>query len=242
MKISVVIPARNEEGNIEHAVTAVENALAGREYEIIVMDDGSTDATPQIADRLARGRVRVIHRRPPNGFGRTVREGLLAAKGDVIVPVMGDLSDDPADLLKLVNKIEEGYDIAIGSRFVSGGSVEGYPKPKLYLGNRVWNLTARTLYMLPYKDLSNAFKAYRRNVIENVNIESTGFEITAEILLKALTKGYRAAEVPVRWYGRRSGAPKMSFLKVAPAYLWMMLRLWPAYVASRAKRVKPAAV
>lgn len=230
--LSVIIPAHDEEGNIEKTVSKVLEELKGLDFEILVVDDNSSDDTGKIAGRLSKRfkRVRVLHRKGDNGFGRAIKDGLLSAKGDILIPLMGDLSDDPADIRKMLAKMDEGYDIVLGSRFIPGSTIEGYPKVKLYFGNRVFNNVFRIMYFSKFRDISNAFKAYRKEVIGSVDIESKGFSITAEIFLKAIVKGFRVGEVPVGWYGRKSGAPKMNFMKVSLDYGKVLLAMWPKYV------------
>jgi len=233
--ISIVIPAHNEEGNLERCIDEIKRVLGKVDYEIVIVDDNSTDRTGEIADSLAGGRIRVIHRKPPRGFGRAIKDGLRAARGDIIIPVMADLSDDPKDILKMVEKIEKGYDVVLGSRFIPGAEVDGYPPLKLIFGNRLFNNVFRILYFSKFKDITNAFKAYRRKVIESIDIEDDGFEITAEIAIKAMIKGFKLEQVPVNWYGRKSGAPKMKFLKVSFGYGRVLFGLWPKYILSRIK-------
>jgi glycosyltransferase involved in cell wall biosynthesis len=225
MKISIIIPAHNEEKNIENAVKNVCRELQGLDFEIILVDDNSTDRTGKIVDKLAGNNIKVIHRAPPNGFGLALRDGFKAATGDVIIPVMADLSDDPKDIKKMVRKIEQGYDVVLGSRFISGSEIEGYPKLKLIL-NRLFNHVCGFLFQLPFKDVSNAFKACRKNVLKSMKLESAGFEITAEIPLKARVSGYKLTEVPVHWHGRRGGVSKMRFLVVGPRYCKVLISHW----------------
>ncbi len=217
MKVSCVIPAHNEEGNIEVLVTRLREVLGRDEltndYELVLVDDNSTDSTPGMADRLAASseRIKVIHRRESPGFGKALKAGLKAATGDIIIPVMGDLSDDPEDIPKLVERIAEGYDVAYGSRFTEGGRTEGYPPFKMFC-NRLFNNVVRVMFGIRHKDVTNAFKAYRREVLEAIgfdNIDASGFDITIEIPLKAHIIGFRSSEVPVTWHGRERGISKL---------------------------------
>jgi glycosyltransferase involved in cell wall biosynthesis len=239
MKVSIVIPAHNEEENIEKIVLKCVTVMGKHEhdYEIILVDDNSTDKTSEIADKLSRKfkRVNTIHRRPPKGFGLAVREGFKHSNGSVIIPLMADLSDDPEDIEKMLKKINEGCDIVLGSRFISGSRTEGYPQFKLIFGNRFFNNVFRVLYLSKFKDITNAFKAYRKEVLDSITIESTGFEITAEIALKGMIKGFRVDRVPVSWHGREKGSPKMNFLKVGPGYGKLLFGLWPSFIKFKLK-------
>ena len=226
--VSIIIPAHNERDNLEVLLERIKCSLepSAINYEIVVIDDNSDDGTGEFADTAAAGnkRIRVVHRTGGASFGKTVRAGFAAAKGDVIVPLMGDLSDDPADILKLLSGLEEGYDVAIGSRFLPESSVEGYPRLKM-LANRCFNTFAATIFGLGIKDLTNAFKAYRREVLESIPIESDGFEINAEIPLKAHLLGFTLVEIPANWQGRKSGVSKLRLGQMGPRYVRVVLDL-----------------
>lgn len=234
MKISIVIPAHNEEGNLDVLVARLVPVLERHEetwdYELVIVNDNSTDATPAIIDNLARmnPRIKSVHRHSNPGFGNAIREGFRNATGGIIIPVMGDLSDEPEDIPKLVRKIEEGYDIAYGSRFIEGGTTEGYPITKM-LANRAFNNTVRLLFGIKHKDITNAFKAYRKEVLDSIgigNLEANGFDLTVEIPLKAHIMGFTSAEVPVTWHGRERGEAKLKLSDNAPKYGKRLLNLF----------------
>lgn len=208
----MVIPARDEAGVIATTLAAVCSALdqAGAGFEVIVVDDGSQDATAAIVEGARRqdGRIRLVRSVAPHGFGHAVRAGLEAAEGDAVAVVMADASDDPRDLVRYQALLEEGWDCAFGSRFAGGRRVDGYPLGRLLL-NRGVNRAIERLFGHGFDDTTNAFKAYRREVIEGVQpLVSGGFELTAELPLKAIVHGYRFAVIPVSWRGRRTGASK----------------------------------
>ncbi len=170
MKLSVVIPAHNEAGNIRDCLHSLRTVLTEAKeipsFEIIVVEDNSTDATGEILreEHEADARIRFVSRRPPGGFGRAVRSGLEAVTGDVVVVFMADLSDDPKNVVAYYRKILEGYDCVFGSRFIQGSRVTGYPRFKLFV-NRVVNRLVQCLFWTRFNDLTNAFKAYRTDVI-----------------------------------------------------------------------------
>ncbi|MBF0196485.1 MAG: glycosyltransferase family 2 protein, partial [Planctomycetes bacterium] len=195
MKLSVVIPAHNEEGNIEKTYEELKSALDARkiEFEIVVVDDNSSDSTPAILAKLqqADGRVRPVRRNTNNGFGRAVREGIANVKGDVVVIYMADLSDDPQDVIRYYDKILEGYDCVFGSRFMKGGQIVDYPKFKLVV-NRIVNFMLSITFFTSHNDLTNAFKAYRTHVLDNSGpFKSSHFNITIEMSLSALIRNYK---------------------------------------------------
>ena len=230
LKLSVVIPAHNEEGLIEKVVLDILEELRKESIcnEIVVVDDNSRDSTPTIVDRLSGkyDNVKAVHRLPPNGFGRAIREGIENATGDVIVTAMGDASDDPKDIVRYFRKIEEGFDCVFGSRFVRDATVKDYPYHKLFI-NRLANGFLQCLFLTKYNDLTNAFKAYKKEVIDSIKpIESFYYNITIELPLKALIRGYSIASIPINWYGRESGVSKLKIRDMGRRYLYTALYIW----------------
>lgn len=230
LTLSLVIPCHNEQDCMERVVRGLVDILDEEkiDYEIILVDDNSTDSTPVMADELAKNffRIKVIHRISNPGFGRAVKEGMESAKGDVIIPVMGDASDDPGDVVKFHREMEKGYDVVYGSRFRSGAVVRDYPFAKLII-NRLANNFIRFLFQIRENDITNCFKAYRRYVIEKIKpIESVEFDITVELPLKALVAGFNKIEVPVNWYGRESGVSKHRLKTLSKKYLSTVLKIW----------------
>ena len=205
MKVSVVIPAHNEAEVIAPTVGAVAAALASaeRDYEIVVVDDASTDGTLSVVQGLAaEGDVQGFRSHYPGGFGHAVRAGLERFTGDAVAIVMADASDDPRDLVLYYRVLEAGYDCAFGSRFMPGGGVVDYPRLKLVL-NRLVNFGIRVLFRHGYNDTTNAFKAYRREVIEDVQpLLSNHFNLTVELPLKAIVRGASYVVVPISWCNR----------------------------------------
>jgi dolichol-phosphate mannosyltransferase len=213
MKLSVVIPAHNEGDCVAETVRSTAAALEaeGIEYEMLVVDDASSDDTAAIVARLAERdeHVRCLTSPYRNGFGFAVRAGLEAFSGDAVAIMMADGSDDPRDLVAYYRLLEAGYDCAFGSRFVRGGEVSGYPRLKLVI-NRIVNLGIRFLFGHGYNDTTNAFKAYRREVIDSVQpLLSHHFNLTVELPLKAVVRGHSYAIAPIRWRGRVTGESKL---------------------------------
>ena len=230
MKLSLVVPARNEEECIEETITDIIDKLKREDidFEIVVINDNSTDSTPQIIERLANEykNIVIIHRAPPPGFGRAVREGLERIHGDIVVICMGDLSDDPVDIVRYYRKIQEGYDCVFGSRFIRGALVKDYPVIKLII-NRIANTFIRYLFRIKNNDITNAFKAYRVKVIKSVMpLLSNHFNITVEIPLKAVVRGFSYTTIPVNWYGRKSGVSKHKLKELQRKYLFSVLYVW----------------
>jgi dolichol-phosphate mannosyltransferase len=225
--LSVVIPAHNEAEVIEPTLRGLIDQLgpAGIDYEIVVVDDASRDGTGDVVRRVAEEepRVRVVRNEAPNGFGFAVRAGLEAFTGDSVAIVMADGSDDPRDVVLYHRVLEAGYDCAFGSRFMPGASVDDYPKFKLLM-NRVVNTGIRALFRHGYNDTTNAFKAYRREVIENLRpLLSHHFNMTVELPLKAITRGFSYAIVPTSWTNRAAGTSKLQLNEMGSRYLFIVL-------------------
>jgi dolichol-phosphate mannosyltransferase len=225
--LSVVIPAYNEAETLGATVSMLSTALetAHIAHEIVVVNDNSTDGSGDVLAVLAAryGTLRVIDNVPPNGFGFAVRAGLHACRGDAIAIVMADGSDDPADLIKYYNKLNEGYDCVFGSRFVVGGRVIDYPIHNLIL-NRLANTFIRVLFRQRFNDFTNAFKIYRREVIAGVQpLLSHHFNLTVELPLKALIRGYNFAVVPISWRNRKHGSSKLRIQEMGSRYLFIVL-------------------
>lgn len=235
--LSVVIPAHNEEGHIADTVRQFASALheAGINYEILVINDNSSDGTERILATLSaeNTHVRYITNPPPNGFGVAVRHGLAEFRGDAVAVVMADGSDDPADLVRFYRKLESGYDCVFGSRFIRGGRVIDYPKIK-YVMNRFANLLIRILFLISYNDVTNAFKLYRRSAIAGIQpLLSKHFNLTVELPLKCIVRGYRYAVLENSWKNRKEGVSKLRIKEMGSRYLFVILYCWIEKTLSR---------
>ena len=237
MKLSVVIPAHDESASIEAVIESLVAALEGGDidYEILVVDDASTDGTAAVVERLGseNPRVECYRSNDARGFGHAVRAGLERFSGDAVAIVMADGSDDPRDLVRYMRLLEDGYDCAFGSRFVHASVVTDYPVLKLAL-NRAANWFIRILFGHNYNDTTNAFKAYRREVIETVKpLLSNHFNLTVELPLKAIVRGHSYAIVPISWTNRRSGDSKLSIQEMGSRYLFIVLYVFLEHHLSR---------
>lgn len=228
--LSIVIPAYNEAQNLPQVLDDLARRLQAERipYEILVVNDSSVDDTKGVVLAHAQRdpNIRLVERRPPNGFGRAIRSGVEAVTGDVVVIYMADASDHPHDAVAYYRKIEEGYDCVFGSRFVDGSHVSGYPPFKLIV-NRVVNKLMQWAFRCPFNDLTNAFKAYRTHVLREVGpFRACHFNITIEMSLGAIVRQYHIAQVPISWTGRTCGVSKLHLKEMGRRYLSTLLKVF----------------
>jgi dolichol-phosphate mannosyltransferase len=228
--LSVVIPARDEAGCIASTVEHLhlELAIHSIPHEIVVVDDGSTDATWPILEATGEKIPELVPvKNPgPHGFGRAIQKGLATASGDAMVIMMADESDDCRDVVRYWQALGEGYDCVFGSRFMKGGGTIDYPWLKWVL-NRQANLFIRLLFGIRLNDTTNAFKAYRREVIEGcLPILSPHFNITVELPLKAIVRGYSWKVMPITWRNRRTGVAKLKIREMGSRYFFIVAYVW----------------
>jgi dolichol-phosphate mannosyltransferase len=240
---SVVIPAHNEEGCIGVTVEHVHVELRQRNipHEIVVVDDGSHDRTWEILEQLKTTvpALRPVQNKGPHGFGRAVVHGIDAAQGDAVVVMMADESDDCRDLVTYWQKLTEGYDAVFGSRFIKGGGVIDYPRIK-YVMNRIANLFIKLLFRIKLNDTTNAFKAYRRTTLDGIRpFLSPHFNLTVELPLKTIVRGFSWTVVPITWRNRRTGVAKLKMREMGSRYLFIVWYCWLEKYFSRGDYRKP---
>jgi dolichol-phosphate mannosyltransferase len=242
-KLSVVIPARDEEGCIVSTVEHLhlELRMQGVPHEIVVVDDGSTDSTWRLLEETAERipELMPVKNPGPHGFGRAIQWGLAAFTGDAVVIMMADESDDCRDVVRYWHALEEGWDCVFGSRFMKGGGVIDYPRVKLFL-NRMANWFVKVLFRIRLNDTTNAFKAYRREVIEGcLPILSPHFNITVELPLKAIVRGYSWTVIPITWRNRRTGIAKLKIREMGSRYFFIVAYVWLEKSFSRGDYRRP---
>ena len=227
---SVVRPARDEEeslpATLEHL--HLEFNLNHVPHEIVVVDDGSRDRTWEVLQALKAKipTLRPIQNPGEHGFGRAIVFGLRHIQGDAAVIMMADESDDARDAVRYWKLLNEGWDCVFGSRFIKGGGVIDYPRVKL-LVNRLANFFIRIIFHIPLNDTTNAFKAYRRRVIQGCEpLIAPHFNLTVELPLKAIVRGYTWTVIPITWRNRRFGEAKLKIKEMGSRYFFICAYVW----------------
>jgi dolichol-phosphate mannosyltransferase len=227
MTLSIVIPAYNEEESLPETLTTLYQKLKteGIAHEILVVNDNSKDNTEGVLQGLQTAIPSLVYytNAGPNGFGYAVRYGLERFKGDCVAVMMADLSDSPDDLVRFYQKLQEGYDCVFGSRWSKGGQVIDYPPLKKII-NRLANWIVKMVFRLPYNDCTNAFKLYSREAMEGLKpFLSPHFNLTLELPLKAIVRGFSYAIVPNSWTNRKYGESKLKIKEMGSRYFFILL-------------------
>ena len=213
----VIIPTYDEAENLAPLVAAVRAALAGDDFRVLVVDDGSPDGTGEVAERLAAEdpRIGVLHRPRKAGLAQAYVAGFshaLAAGAGYVLEMDADFSHDPADLPRLLGFARAGADLVLGSRYVDGGGIENWGVRRRAL-SRGGCLYARAVLRVPVRDLTGGFKCFRASALRSIGFESVrseGYAFQVELTHRALRRGLRVVEVPIVFHERREGHSKMS--------------------------------
>jgi len=225
------MPARDEEDSLPETLRGIYKAFSAVNipHEIVVVDDGSKDSTWAVLQSLKTEipTLAPMQNPGPHGFGRAITYGLNAMKGDACVIMMADASDSPSDAInywRLLN--DQGYECAFGSRFIKGGQVIDYPGVKL-LVNRLANFLVKLGFRHGLNDTTNAFKAYRRTVIDGCRpLMASHFNLTVEIPLKAIVRGYTWTLTPISWQNRKHGMAKLKIKEMGSRYFFICAYVW----------------
>ncbi|MBK9934871.1 MAG: glycosyltransferase family 2 protein [Cytophagaceae bacterium] len=243
MKLSIVIPAYNEAESVSETINELVKVLSDRkiEHEILVVNDNSKDNTLEVLESLAavHPSVRFVTNTGPNGFGYAVRYGLERFSGDCVAVMMADLSDSPHDLIKFYDTMVQGnFDCVFGSRFMKGGKTIDYPFLKKII-NRVANAIIRTVMNINYNDTTNAFKLYKKHTIEGLKpFLSPHFNLTIELPLKAIIRGFSYTVVPNSWTNRKYGESKLKIREMGSRYFFILMYCFVEKYFSRGDFVK----
>ncbi len=222
--LSIVIPSHNEELNLPSLVESLDTLRKQEKWncEIVIVNDNSTDSTGKVAERLSKKyrNVKVVHRSSNPGMGNALKEGTSMAKGKIIIWTMADKSDNPETFPRMVEKINRGYDMVFGSRYIRGGSRGDLAFHKA-LFSRGYSILAKIIFGLKVNDITNAFRCFRKKVFDSVKLESGDFAISPEFAIKAHKEGFRLGEVPTNYSDRKEGKTTFKIMKMGPRYLSM---------------------
>ena len=228
MKVSIIIPVRNEELSSKKIVDELENKLIGLPYEIILINDFSTDNTFMILEKIIQNKNQFkLHNNNRKGLGGAITEGINRSTGELICIMMSDLSDDMEDFKKYYNLIkEEEIDAVFGSRFINGSKIIGYPKKKLAL-NRIFNIFTKLLFISDYNDFTNAFKIYKKNaILKAFPLVSESFNVFLELPLKIISRKMKYKIIPISWTNRKEGISKFDIKELKSKYLFTLIYCW----------------
>jgi dolichol-phosphate mannosyltransferase len=237
LKSLIVLPTYNE---IENLQPLVEEILARGPYDILVVDDNSPDGTGALADKLSkkhRGRVHVMHRPGKEGLGRAYIDGFkwgLARDYDVLFEMDADFSHNPSHLSQFIREIEKGADLVLGSRNIKGGGTRNWSILRQVI-SKGGSLYAQAILFSPYRDLTSGFKAFRRRVLEALDLESVqsnGYSFQIEVTHRAHQMGFKVKETPIIFHDRKVGTSKMNGRIVLEA----MLVVWKIRLSKPARR------
>lgn len=224
MKLSIIIPAHNEQDNIIEVIDKIERFIE-IPYELVVVNDHSTDNTAELLNCLAKkyNNILIVSNNLSQGFANAIKTGFCNARAEVVITIMADLCDDLSTVEEMLEEINAGYDVVCGSRYIKGGARLGGSKIKGFFSCFVgWSLYY--LLGIPTHDIANAFKMYRKKIFDSMDIKSKYFEASMEIPLKAYYLGLKITEVPTQWRERQKGKSSFKIFKLLPRYL--KLYLW----------------
>ena len=225
MKVSIIIPLRNEEDVVKKIITQLKNELKNLPYEIIFINDFSTDNTSQVVKEMIKNESNInLYNNEKKGLGGAITRGINKSTGESICIMMSDLSDSINDLNKYYNIIKnENVDAVFGSRFIEGSKISNYPKKKLIL-NRVFNLITKILFVSDYNDFTNAFKIYKKEaLIKTFPLVSESFNVFLELPLKIISRKMMYKIIPISWENRKEGNSKFDIKELRAKYLFTLI-------------------
>jgi dolichol-phosphate mannosyltransferase len=226
MSLSIIIPCRNEEENIEITIGEIIRYLNDslEQFEINIVNDFSSDNTLNKIKKLSELEKKVkVYDNKVKGLGGAINLGIKNASCKYTTIVMADLSDKPADILKYYKEIDDNQlDAVLGSRFIAGSQIKNYPKNKLFF-NRIFNYLVKILFWHHYNDFTNAFKIYKTDVLKEIRpFVSENFNIFLELPLKIISRKYKYSVIPISWKNRKSGKAKFQIKELGSKYLFTL--------------------
>ncbi len=228
MKVSILIPVRNEELVIKKIVDQLESELKNLPYEIVFVDDFSTDNSFQELEEISKTKNQILLcKNKKKGLGGAITEGINKSTGEAICIMMCDFSDDINDFKKYYDILKnENVDAVFGSRFIKGSKINFYPKKKLIL-NRIFNLATKLLFFSDYNDFTNAFKIYKKSaLLKMFPLVSESFNIFLELPLKIISRKMKYKIIPISWTTRKKGNSKFNIKELQSKYLFTLIYCW----------------
>ena len=228
MKLSIIIPIRNEELLVAKTFEQLKNKLKNLSYEIIFINDFSTDHTIRVVEELVKTNPEInIFNNKKKGLGGAITLGINKANGESVCIMMSDLSDNINDLEEYYKIISnENVDAVFGSRFVKGSIITDYPKKKLIL-NRIFNIITKLLFFSDYNDFTNAFKIYKKDaLLKTFPLVSESFNIFLELPLKIISRKMKYKIIPISWTNRKEGSSKFDIRELRAKYLFTLIYCW----------------
>jgi len=228
MKLSIIIPVRNEESLINKIIEELETKLKISSYEIIFINDFSTDNTTKTTKELIKTKPHInIYDNNKKGLGGAITQGISKSTGEVISIMMSDLSDSINDLEKYYTIMkDEHVDAVFGSRFIQGSKIIDYPKKKFIL-NRIFNIITKLMFISDYSDFTNAFKIYKKSaLLKTFPLVSESFNIFLELPLKIISRKMKYKIIPISWINRKEGSSKFDIKELRAKYLFTLIYCW----------------
>ncbi len=228
MKVSIIIPIRNEEILLKKIIENLENKLESMPFEVIFINDFSTDNTFSTLKNLLQNKNNfALYDNKRKGLGGAISEGIKRSSGEFVCIMMSDLSDDIDDFKRYYNIIkEEKVDAVFGSRFIKGSKIIDYPKKKLIL-NRIFNIITKILFLSNYNDFTNAFKIYKKSsLLKTFPLVSESFNIFLELPLKIISRKMEYKIIPISWTNRKEGSSKFDIKELKSKYLFTLIYCW----------------
>ena len=228
--VNIIVPLKNEEKGIKNLIENLMPVLnkIDKKINISLIDDYSSDQTWTIIKQYEQKIecVKAYKNENSTGFGNALKFGISKNNEDALVIFMGDCSDNPNDIFEYVKYLDEGYDCVFGSRFAKGSKVKDYPFLKLIF-NRLANNFIKILFFIKYNDITNAFKAYKKEVLDECHpIISQHFNINAELSLKSIIRKFKYKVIPISWTNRKEGASKFDIKEMTNRYFFIVLYIF----------------
>ena len=240
--VNIIVPLKNEEKIIDNLIENLKPIINKTEKKIkfSLIDDYSSDKTSEILKKYEDkfSFIRAFKNQRNTGIGNAIKFGIEKNEDDAVIIFMGDCSDNPNDILEYIKHLDSGYDCVFGSRFIKGSKIYDYPFIKLIL-NRLANNFIRLLFFISYNDVTNAFKAYRKKVLDDcVPIISEHFNINAELSLKSINRGFKYKIIPISWTNRKKGISKFHIKEMRNRYFFTVLYVFLEKILLKKKEDK----